>query len=209
MEYLTSLREQYKNDHFIPRTREPDPLKKGDYVHMNDPNLDRGQWKMGQIVGSRDEFERSVEIRLPSRKVITRPHNLIYKMEIPHTNEVPSSTPPPLSSSSSTHPMITRSKARHYFASLVLMMTCIQLVNTINTRCPEEMNVKKFIIYATSCVSQGIAIARYKTSTKEQFCWFPVTCPHGAIRFKGPDRPNPSLCGERCKCPPWSQFAPS
>ncbi|VDO56710.1 unnamed protein product, partial [Haemonchus placei] len=96
MEYLTSLREQYKNDHFITRTHETDPPKKGDYELINDPNLDRGQWKMGQIVGSRDEFKRSVEIRLPSRKVITRHHNLIYKMEIPHTDEVPSSTLPPL-----------------------------------------------------------------------------------------------------------------
>ncbi|KAK6028305.1 Pao retrotransposon peptidase [Ostertagia ostertagi] len=151
-----------------------------------------------------DDFERSVQVRLPSKKVITRPHNLVYKLEI--QPEESTLSPPQPTSKPSTHPMITRSKTRLQSASMfVTLLMCIQVVGAINTRCPDEMNTKKVILYATTCVSQGIAIARYNESNKEKFCWFPLTCPQGAIRFEGPGKPNLALCGERCRCPSWSQ----
>ncbi|VDO62768.1 unnamed protein product [Haemonchus placei] len=81
-EYLTSLREQYRNEHHKPRSHESHQPEKGDFVLVYDPILDRGQWKMGEVIGSRDGFRRSADIRLASRTVITRPNNMIYKLEL-------------------------------------------------------------------------------------------------------------------------------
>ncbi|ETN81652.1 hypothetical protein NECAME_08355 [Necator americanus] len=81
-EYLTSLREHYKTEHKTPRSYEDGCPQLGDYVLIHDPVLNRGQWKMEEIVGSQDDFRRSVDIQLPSKKIITRPNNLVYKLEI-------------------------------------------------------------------------------------------------------------------------------
>ncbi|KAK6761928.1 hypothetical protein RB195_022863 [Necator americanus] len=81
-EYLTSLREHYKTEHKTPRSYEDGCPQLGDYVLIHDLVLNRGQWKMEEIVGSQDDFRRSMDIQLPSKKTITRPNNLVYKLEI-------------------------------------------------------------------------------------------------------------------------------
>ncbi|EYB90423.1 hypothetical protein Y032_0220g2513 [Ancylostoma ceylanicum] len=67
-EYLISLREHYKTEHKTPRSHEDGCPQLGDYVLIHDPVLNRGQWKMGKIVGSQDDFRRSVDIQLLSKK---------------------------------------------------------------------------------------------------------------------------------------------
>ncbi|VDO80023.1 unnamed protein product [Haemonchus placei] len=54
----------------------------GDFVLIYDPLLDRGRWKMGEVIGSRDGFRRSADVRFASKTVITRPNNMIYKLEL-------------------------------------------------------------------------------------------------------------------------------
>ncbi|KAL6737581.1 hypothetical protein Aduo_011210 [Ancylostoma duodenale] len=88
-EYLTSLREQYKRTHKTPRSHDEEPPKLNDIVMIHDSTLNKGQWKLGRIIGSKDNYKRSVDIRLPSKKVITRPLNLVYDLEVssPHQQD--------------------------------------------------------------------------------------------------------------------------
>ncbi|KAK6026028.1 Pao retrotransposon peptidase [Ostertagia ostertagi] len=213
-EYLSSLRESFKFDHKRPRSHEENAPKKGDYVIIHDSSLHRGQWKMGEVIGSQDDFKRSVEIRLPSKKVITRPNNLVHKLELhpPETrNQQPSPTnttrpqPDQDSMQSQRHPMITRSKARFLPNALLLcFVLTLHMVSSLNTRCPEEgANINKTVIYATNCVSKGIAIARYEQLNKYAICWFPVSCPMGHVRFDI-SAAQTTLCGDECKCPQWT-----
>ncbi|XGW33970.1 hypothetical protein V3C99_018035 [Haemonchus contortus] len=214
--YLSSLRESFKFDHRKPLSYEQNSPMKGDYVIIHDSTLPRGQWKMGEVVGSQDDFKRSVEIRLPSRKIITRPHNLIYKLELrppDASKQQSSSTNPPRSQPDDDsrqlqrHPMITRSKAK-LLSNAALVFYCFSIltfhmVSSMNTRCPEDTSFNRTILYATNCVSNGIAVARYDQMDNYTLCWFPVSCPIGHIRFDVSAAPA-SLCGDSCKCPRWT-----
>ncbi|VDM65672.1 unnamed protein product [Strongylus vulgaris] len=88
--------------------------------------MDTSQWKMGQVVGSRDDFKRSVQIRLPSRRIITRPNNMIYKLKIQSAK--PSQAQPTIPTPSH-HQMVTRSKARQQTMNVLL---CITLLSSIH-----------------------------------------------------------------------------
>ncbi|KAK6026791.1 hypothetical protein OSTOST_07223 [Ostertagia ostertagi] len=216
MEYLTAMRENFRTEHDPPRSHESGPPKLGDFVIIHEPFLQRGQWKIGEIIGSQDDFKRSVEIRLPSKKIITRPNCLIHKLEIPPTeppdevSENPPATTAVPQTSTSRHPMITRSKSRinPMFLCLSILMLLFQPSSMIDTRCPEDLDVNKTILYASNCVSKGIAIAKYTVENEERMCWFPVFCPVGHIRFEllsTYSRPSRStLCGEACQCPNWT-----
>ncbi|KAK6031060.1 zinc knuckle [Ostertagia ostertagi] len=211
-EYVTALREQYRTEHTTPRSHEKEPPRQGDFVLVHDPLLQRGQWRMGKVVGSQDNFRRSVEIKLPNRRIITRPHNLVFKLEVPPAS--PSPNPPPATSSGNTlHPMITRSKARllnnavllcNNMVLLCLMILTIQGTSSAHTRCPEEININKTILFATECTPKGIAIARYEHDNKNVFCWFPIICPFGEIRFDASKPTVSPICGKKCKCPDWT-----
>ncbi|RCN34275.1 hypothetical protein ANCCAN_19885 [Ancylostoma caninum] len=186
-EYLTSLREHYKTEHKTPRSYEDGCPQLGDYALIHDPVLNRGQWKMGKIVGSQDDFRRSVDIQLPSKKIITRPNNLVYKLEISQDTtpaQRPEPPQPPIAGSSH-HPMMTRSKARLISSSTLLY--------------------KQTLLYATTSTSKGIAIVRCEYIRKEVMCWFPIHCPMGHIRFEQSTlHTSSTLCGKTCKCPQWA-----
>ncbi|KAK6726392.1 hypothetical protein RB195_004608 [Necator americanus] len=177
-------------------------------------------WKIGQICGSSDGYQRSVQIRLPSRLIITRPINLVSRFEITsnsttqeHTPTVPTNTQNESTerrTPSPTHHMVTRSKARRQQLSLPLfisIMTALpQCIITASSRCPEELTLDKKIIYAAPCVTKGIAVAAYSKENKRQICWFPITCPHGETRASFHPSKNLQLCERKCECPKWSQF---
>ncbi|KAK6027950.1 phlebovirus glycoprotein G1 [Ostertagia ostertagi] len=105
---------------------------------------------------------------------------------------------------------MTRSKSRlnPMLLCLSIFMLLFQPSLMIDTRCPEGTNINKTILYASNCVSKGIAIAKYTDTDKETMCWFPVICPVGHIRFEllsTYSRPSRStLCGETCQCPNWT-----
>uniref|UniRef100_A0A7I4Z6J3 Integrase catalytic domain-containing protein n=1 Tax=Haemonchus contortus TaxID=6289 RepID=A0A7I4Z6J3_HAECO len=183
--YLSSLRESFKFDHRKPLSYEQNSPMKGDYVIIHDSTLPRGQWKMGEVVGSQDDFERSVEIRLPSRKIITRPHNLVYKLELrpPDASKQQSSSNNPTRSQPDDdsrqlqrHPMTTRSKAK-IVSNVALLFCCFSIltfhtVSSMNSRCPDDTSFNRTILYATNYVSKGIAVARYNQMDNYTLCCF-------------------------------------
>ncbi|VDL77602.1 unnamed protein product, partial [Nippostrongylus brasiliensis] len=87
-EYLISLREQYQRSHSHPRleTRSRTP-QLHDYVIIHDNTLKRGQWKIGQIIGSKDQFQTTVQLRLANKEIISKPINLISPLEVPSKTE--------------------------------------------------------------------------------------------------------------------------
>ncbi|KAL6727477.1 hypothetical protein Aduo_009347 [Ancylostoma duodenale] len=100
--------------------------------------------------------------------------------------------------------MLTRSKTskgsiKHFLALALTFSTFNALL--ADTRCPTEINTPKTIVYATNCVSKGIAIA---TLDEKKLFWFPLSCPIGSIRVPLPFRQNQGMCGPECRCPPWT-----
>ncbi|KAK6741691.1 hypothetical protein RB195_009516 [Necator americanus] len=161
-----------------------------DIVLIHDKNLERGQWQVGQITSSSDDFQRSAEVRLPSRRLITRPINLLYKFEIEngkgHEGNQPNASLETPTPTEKGHPMMTRSKtilknAATLFTFIAILAHC-DTVNA-NTRCPSELTLQKTIIYATNCASQGVAVAKYKLDGSDKLCWLPISCPFGAIQI--------------------------
>ncbi|KAK6741690.1 hypothetical protein RB195_009516 [Necator americanus] len=149
-----------------------------DIVLIHDKNLERGQWQVGQITSSSDDFQRSAEVRLPSRRLITRPINLLYKFEIEngkgHEGNQPNASLETPTPTEKGHPMMTRSKtilknAATLFTFIAILAHC-DTVNA-NTRCPSELTLQKTIIYATNCASQGVAVAKYKLDGSDKLCW--------------------------------------
>ncbi|KAK6027473.1 peptidase family A16 [Ostertagia ostertagi] len=171
-----------------------------------DKNLERGQWQIGQIISSSDNYQRSANVKLPSKRIITRPINLLCKMEICDTKETtPEEASPPTPPRG--HPMMTRSKTLAKNAGTLLSLAIVvTLCSTTNasTRCPSELNIPKKIIYATNCVNQGVALATYQSSEGTKVCWFPISCPTGHIRVSIPLLQNQALCGPECTCPSWA-----
>lgn len=83
-EYLLSLRERSQNrlkshrvqSHIIPSV--------GDIVLIKE-DIPRGQWKMGKLIKlqhSRDGRVRSAEVRTSSSRVLRRPLNLLFPIEV-------------------------------------------------------------------------------------------------------------------------------
>ncbi|RCN35992.1 zinc knuckle [Ancylostoma caninum] len=209
-EYLTNLREQHRVTHPHPRCINESQPKAGDIVLIQEKSLERGQWKIGRLVSSTDNFQRSATVSLPSRRTITRPINMLCKLELGDMPEKKENaqqneeTAQP-SHPQNEHPMLTRSKTskgniKHFLALALAFSTFNALL--ADTRCPAEINTPKTIVYATNCVSKGIAIA--KLDEKKKLCWFPLSCPIGSIRIPLPFRQNQGMCGPECRCPPWA-----
>ncbi|RCN33373.1 hypothetical protein ANCCAN_20795 [Ancylostoma caninum] len=114
------------------------------------------------------------------------------------------------STRSSTHLMVTRSKARQQQLNLPLfisiMTALLQCVVSASFRYPEELTLDKKIIYAKPCVTNGVAVAVHSKKDKKQISWFPVTCPHGETQASFHPSKDLQLCGRKCECPKWSQF---
>ncbi|VDL76850.1 unnamed protein product [Nippostrongylus brasiliensis] len=81
-EYLKCLRERHQASHPHPTSFQKGQPKCGDYVLIQEKDQKRGTWKIGQICDSSDKYTRSVQVKLPSKRTITRPINLICPFEI-------------------------------------------------------------------------------------------------------------------------------
>lgn len=89
-EYLLSLRERTQTKLKCGRVKSPYAPIVGDVVIIKD-NLPRGVWKLGrlvQLIHSNDGEIRSAKVVLSSRKVISRPLNLLYPLEIEEKTKV-------------------------------------------------------------------------------------------------------------------------
>ncbi|ETN73482.1 hypothetical protein RB195_014411 [Necator americanus] len=205
-EYFTSLREQYRTTHPHPRCFNESAPKKNDIVLIHDKNLERGQWQVGQKTSSSDDFQRSAKVRLPSRTLITRPRNLLYKFETEngkeHEGDQPNVSPETPTPTEKGHPMMTRSKTLlkndvlKNDATLFTFIAILSHCDTVSasTRCPSELTLQKTIIYATNCASKGVAIAKHKLDGNDKLCWFPISCPFGAIQIPIPFHHNHAIC---------------
>ena len=120
-EYLLSLRERTQNTLKSGRIQSQSVPSAGDVVLIKD-DLPRGCWRFGKIlslVPSRDGHIRSAKVSLCSGRVIARPLNLLYPVEVSNncTNEQEKSDHQSLQSSSSKEPEIkqrpVRTAAKH------------------------------------------------------------------------------------------------
>ncbi|KAK6013739.1 hypothetical protein OSTOST_20920 [Ostertagia ostertagi] len=88
-----------------------------------------------------------------------------------------------------SHPMITRSKARRLSVQNLLLSMMIMLlpyVTSTSNRCPERTNDQTKGSLRNPCVTNEVAIATYTEQEQTYLCWFPVTCPNGKIRATFP-----------------------
>ncbi|GMT14524.1 hypothetical protein PFISCL1PPCAC_5821, partial [Pristionchus fissidentatus] len=80
-EYLVNLREVYTREHPHPRSTSTRFPEKGEIVIIDD-ELDSGQWKLAEVIDSRDDYNRSATVRLASGSTLTRPISKLYAMEL-------------------------------------------------------------------------------------------------------------------------------
>ena len=89
--YLLSLRERTQNKLKSQRVQSSSPANVGDIVLVKD-DLPRGCWRIGRLIellkGS-DQQVRSAKVLLPTKKVISRPLNLLYPVECSEENQYP------------------------------------------------------------------------------------------------------------------------
>ncbi|GMT24263.1 hypothetical protein PFISCL1PPCAC_15560, partial [Pristionchus fissidentatus] len=55
-----------------------------------DDELDRGQWKLAEVIDSRDDYTRSATVRLASGSTLSRPISKLYGMELRREETAPS-----------------------------------------------------------------------------------------------------------------------
>ena len=83
-EYLLSLRERYQRSVKSPRKQSSALPNVGDVVLIKD-DVPRGQWKMGKLTRlrkSQDGNIRSAELQTTTGKMMNRPLNLLFPLEV-------------------------------------------------------------------------------------------------------------------------------
>ena len=83
-EYLLSLRERTKCELKSKRKQSHFSPGEGDVVLVKE-DIPRGSWRLGKVirlVSSRDGCIRSAKLSLPSGRIIGRPLNLLYPVEV-------------------------------------------------------------------------------------------------------------------------------
>ncbi|VDL65167.1 unnamed protein product [Nippostrongylus brasiliensis] len=161
--------------------------KENDIVLIQDKNLERGQWQMGKIVSSSDEYLRSAQVMLPSKKIITRPINMLCKLEIDNDNiadkedngeetEHKPSLPTP---GNRGHPMTTRSKARA--TTLTTPFSMFTIVALCFTLCEPSRPPSRFYTQNIPCMTIGntenLDIMEVLHEKCDYSCKFQTTCP--------------------------------
>ena len=124
-EYLLSLRERTQSQIQSKRIQSSHFPTAGDIVLVKD-DIPRGCWKLAKVVSpvsSRDGETRSAKLQLPSGRVIGRPLNLLYPLEI--TENVDTITPQSISSSTNTTPLSVRPKRSTVGETLRRIKECL------------------------------------------------------------------------------------
>ncbi|RCN34943.1 hypothetical protein ANCCAN_19209 [Ancylostoma caninum] len=169
-EYLTSLREQYQQEHRQPHLTSQETSQLDHIVLIHDSSKPRGQWKLARIV---DRSDHCATLKLSNGQTITRPFNLLYPLELPsskaedskriteNTKGHPTSTDETtIRRPQRTHPMITRSlKKNTSFALLTIIQLLLITVSADitsytppNTKCTSRAQTINTIIYADQCI---------------------------------------------------------
>ncbi|MCP4456706.1 MAG: hypothetical protein GY816_01560, partial [Cytophagales bacterium] len=193
-EYLTSLRERFQTEHKSPRIKHATEPKEGDLVLMKQENLPRGSWKLGRIqklIEGADGKVRSAEVLQPSKKLLTRPINLLYPTEVAvEKPSVPVQSTPAFILRNSKHSSVTTS-------SIFLVTVCLLLVNSSLCSTKEcNMNTTSSLtsVYSSKCIKRGIGVFKTKEGT---FCWKSLRCATGHLDGKGKGVTF-------CPCPKWA-----
>ncbi|KAK6751159.1 hypothetical protein RB195_002871 [Necator americanus] len=136
-ENLVSLREQYKRSHHHARLEIDAQPSLEDYVD----SVKRGQWKLGQIIGSNDKFQRAVNVRVANKNIITRSINLISPLEVLYSSrkeQQPNRHCKTSVAAEPHHTMTTRSKTN---AIPNVIVSCVTLLATLIGFASSEMAV--------------------------------------------------------------------
>lgn len=84
-EYLTGLRELTQREHNSPKGAEVRRPYENEIVLVNEPEIPRGMWKLARIKeikrGSDGEARNAI-IEMPHGKLLSRPINVLYSLEI-------------------------------------------------------------------------------------------------------------------------------
>ena len=124
-EYLLSLRERTQSQIQSKRIQSSHFPTAGDIVLVKD-DIPRGCWKLAKVVSlvsSRDGEMRSAKVQLPSGRVIGRPFNLLYPLEI--TENVDTMTPQNVSSATNITPLSVRPKRSTVGETLRRIKECL------------------------------------------------------------------------------------
>uniref|UniRef100_A0A1I7VYD1 DUF5641 domain-containing protein n=1 Tax=Loa loa TaxID=7209 RepID=A0A1I7VYD1_LOALO len=84
-EYLISLRERTQRELASPRLVDKRIPRAGEIVLLNEPELPRGTWKLVRIETLKLDSDgniRSATVKTSSGKLLNRPINLLYPMEV-------------------------------------------------------------------------------------------------------------------------------
>lgn len=84
-EYLTSLRERIQREHNSPKGAEVRRPYENEIVLVNEPEIPRGMWKLArikEIKRGRNGEARNAIIEMPHGKLLSRPINVLYPLEI-------------------------------------------------------------------------------------------------------------------------------
>lgn len=84
-EYLTSLRERIQREHNSPKGAEVRRPYENEIVLVNEPEIPRGMWKLArikEIKRGRNGEARNAIIEMPHGKLLSRPINVLYSLEI-------------------------------------------------------------------------------------------------------------------------------
>ncbi|XGW34079.1 hypothetical protein V3C99_018111, partial [Haemonchus contortus] len=129
-EYLVSLREMQKQRLKQPKHLQRSCPEKGEIVLIEQELVPRGTWSYGritEIVESNDGLVRTAKVLMPNHKIIHRPLNKIYPLEIRSPPDTIASLTP-ASSSETPHerqslPRSSKTLAREFFKTLDCAIT--------------------------------------------------------------------------------------
>ncbi len=210
-QYLVSLQERYQFQHRQGRTSSCIP-KEGAIVLIHDEQLPRGYWKVGRIVKinfREDNQISSAEVLTPSRKVLSRPLNLLYPLEIDAAE--PTSEPKPVVKQEQKkeevgNRPVTRSMTKRIQTTiasllrtvpkgLIVLITVLCLFGLTKAQKCTNVTTGITMMDSENCVKQGYVI--YRTH-KGKMCWQYQDCGHKHLKKNG-------KCGSNCKCPKWAK----
>uniref|UniRef100_A0A1I7W4A3 DUF5641 domain-containing protein n=1 Tax=Loa loa TaxID=7209 RepID=A0A1I7W4A3_LOALO len=113
-EYLNSLKERTQRNHISPRLVEAREPSEQEIVLVNEPEIPRGMRKLAkikEIKRGRDGEIRSAIIEMPHGKLLNRPVNMLYPLEVDDNETIQQATPEtPIQNTEPEEPIATRTR---------------------------------------------------------------------------------------------------